>query len=341
MMNYWSLLSVEGANDVEGILTYLILILVLIFAGILFLILPFIYPVMLRQLKKVKIGIRAFIHKKGINEENQYKSIHDEIEMAGYSYDPEQDVFYSTYNAWQKTFGYCRLYDEAAAPFGLIIDCEPITFEYQNKKWLIEFWKGQYDLTTGAEIGVYTCELSKLDIPNLFEGYFYQCAEEEDQLNMSFTLFKNGRKLFERTDNHWWLTGFKLGEFTEPSELSMEIRIDLKDDEMCYAFINGMLEVNYDIHELEIQDNSVYFVFDKARTPQPITRTGLTDWIIQRKNEQMCIQYQEITKPYSSLQSKANAVHSNSPALFGNMINMGKKQQVYDVFYSIQKYLSE
>jgi len=45
------------------------------------------------------------------------------------------------------------LYDEAAAPLGMIVDCEPIHFEYKGKRWLIQFWKGQYDLPTGAEVG--------------------------------------------------------------------------------------------------------------------------------------------------------------------------------------------
>ena len=64
------------------------------------------------------------------------------IGAAGYSYDMKQDMFYSRMDAWQREMGYCRLYDEVAAPCGMIIDCEPINFEYDGKKWLIEFWKG-------------------------------------------------------------------------------------------------------------------------------------------------------------------------------------------------------
>src|SRR5665647_1009964 len=67
------------------------------------------------------------------------------IEIAGYSYDQKQDIFYSTMDPWQRDIGYCRLYDELAAPLGMITDCEPIHFEYLEKKWMIGFWKGQYD----------------------------------------------------------------------------------------------------------------------------------------------------------------------------------------------------
>ena len=65
------------------------------------------------------------------------------INAAGYSYDSKEDIFYSNIDAWQKNMGYCQLYDEAAAPLGMIIDCEPIHFIYNGKRWLIEFWKGQ------------------------------------------------------------------------------------------------------------------------------------------------------------------------------------------------------
>ena len=51
----------------------------------------------------------------------------------------------------------CLAKDFATAAFSkqqhssAIIDCEPIYFSYGGKRWLIELWKGQYALTTGAE----------------------------------------------------------------------------------------------------------------------------------------------------------------------------------------------
>ena len=62
------------------------------------------------------------------------------LKPYGYIYDPHRDIFYTHINAWQRDMGYTRLYDEAAAPTSMIIDCEPIYFEYNNKRWLIEFW---------------------------------------------------------------------------------------------------------------------------------------------------------------------------------------------------------
>ena len=37
----------------------------------------------------------------------------------------------------------------------MIIDAYPVYFDYQDKTWMIEFWRGQYGINTGAEIGVY------------------------------------------------------------------------------------------------------------------------------------------------------------------------------------------
>jgi hypothetical protein len=73
--------------------------------------------------------------KKGTGNEDLDKI----IAIGGYSYDPQQDIFYSNMDAWQREFGYCRLYDEAATPLRLIMDCEPIYFDFKEKHWLIEF----------------------------------------------------------------------------------------------------------------------------------------------------------------------------------------------------------
>ncbi len=55
------------------------------------------------------------------------------IVAAGYAYDNKQDIFYSKIDAWQRQMGYCRLYDEAASLMGMVVDSEPVFFEYNNK----------------------------------------------------------------------------------------------------------------------------------------------------------------------------------------------------------------
>lgn len=253
------------------------------------------------------------------------------IEIAGYTYDPKQDIFYSNMDPWQRNIGYCRLYDEAAAPMGMIIDCEPIHFAYDGKKWVIEFWKGQYDLVTGCEIGLYTQGV-QLNIPGIFKGTFYKSASDSERLLMSCTLKKNGQTLFTREGEHWWLTGFKLGEFSEPSELTMDIAITLKDELMREAFVAGLNKAGYADEALKIQDNTVSLIFDVPHTPQPITRSLSIDKLIQKKNELLCEQYQEMTKTYDNIEDKIKAVKEQAPELYEKVINLGKTKRFYEIF---------
>ncbi|MHB8125255.1 MAG: DUF4474 domain-containing protein [Desulfitobacteriaceae bacterium] len=256
------------------------------------------------------------------------------IEVAGYSYDPKQDIFYSNMDSWQRNVGYCRPYDEAAAPLGMIIDCEPIYFEYDGTKWMIGLWKGQYDLVTGGEIGVYTKGL-ELKIPGIFSGAFYNCASNAELLPMSFTLKKNGNTLFTRKGEHWWLTGFKLGEFSEPSELTMAIIITLPNVIMRDAFVTGLSSAGYSDNEFKINGNTVGITFDIPHTPQPITRTTATDRIIQRKNELLCDKYQDITRTSKNIQDKIKAIEEQAPEMYEKIIKMGKSRPLYELYEKI------
>lgn len=261
------------------------------------------------------------------------------LSNAGYSYDPLQDIFYSKMNAWQRKFGYCRLYDEAAAPTGMIIDSEPVTFEYGGKRWLIQFWKGQYYLNTGCEIGIYYTEEPDLSIPDLFHGTFYQCAGNADRLDMAYTLMKNGRELFHRGEKHWWLTGFKPGEFSETWELTMRVRITLKDHDMCRRFIKALKKIGYQEHDISTNGITVEFLFNKPHTPQPLTRTEETDWIIQRNNERICNRYQEITEGYGTWPEKIKAILEKEPFLYEAILSMGKTRKILKVFDKLKSYL--
>jgi len=251
------------------------------------------------------------------------------IAFAGYAYDAKQNIFYSILDPWQRYLGYCRLYDEAAAPLGMIIDCEPVHFEYRKQKWMIAFWKGQYDLVTGAEIGLYN-EGTDLAIFG-FKDTFYSCPSLQDLLDMSFVLKKNGKVLFSRKDRHWWLTGFALGEFSEPAELTMDIEITLRDDEMLGSFIEGLKKAGYSTQDLKIKQNTVYLTFDNPRSSQPFTRTETSDRLIQKKNKLLCDKYQEITEPFSDLADKVEAIREQAPELYNRIVNIGKAKPSFEM----------
>ncbi|MCG1025118.1 MULTISPECIES: DUF4474 domain-containing protein [Dehalobacter] len=256
------------------------------------------------------------------------------IENAGYRYDPGQDIFYATLNPWQRNAGYCRIYDEVSAPTGMIIDCEPVYFEYDGKKWMIGFWKGQYDLVTGGEIGIYTGAFH-FTLPGIFSGMFYKSADNDELLPMSFVLRKNGSVLFTRSEKHWWLTGFKLGEFSDPSELTMDIDLAFPNTAMRDAFLNGLRDAGYNDQEFYFSGNNVSFTFAKPHTVQPRTRKPSTDRLIQAKNKLLCDKYQEITGPYRTMQDKMKAIESLAPQLYQTVLRLGKSKEFYELWMKV------
>ena len=76
-------------------------------------------------------------------------------EPSGFIYDTHWDVFTSRTDAWQRKFGYEMLFDRIAAGVNMVLDTWPVYFDYEGRTWLIEFWKGQYGINTGAETGIY------------------------------------------------------------------------------------------------------------------------------------------------------------------------------------------
>jgi len=273
------------------------------------------------------------------NIPERVQQLNEEIKPLGFAYDPEQDIFYSILNPWQRKFGYCRLYDEACAPLSMIIDCEPITFEYNGRKWLIEFWKGQYGMNTGAEVGIYYTRLPNLNVPGLFSGNFYFCPKDDECINMSFILRKNGNLLFSRKGYHWWLTGFKLGEYSKPSELSMEIILELYDRKMAIAFVEALKREGYSEDEYKLHANKVWVMYDKPHTKQPLTRTVFTDFIMQRNNESLCNTYNYLTRSYTDTLDKLAVLRNENRYMYNRVLSLGKPREVFEVFNKIKDYL--
>src|SRR5680860_227608 len=147
------------------------------------------------------------------------------VYAAGFVYDPDQDIIYSRLDAPQRLFGYAYGYDVAALGMNAVIDCEPIFFDYDNKHWMIELWKGQYGLESGCEIGIYTRPIGSTSLIYMLmdatvgqrpgdglpsHNLFYDCAADADMLELSATLHRDGAPLLTRgPELHWWLTGFK------------------------------------------------------------------------------------------------------------------------------------
>lgn len=235
------------------------------------------------------------------------------VHAAGFDYDPEQDIIYSRMDALQRQFGYAFGYDKSALLMSATIDCEPIFFRYDNKIWMIELWKGQYGIETGCEIGIYNRKIDEhspwLDILDEFIGkrgsndpdqnLFFGCAGDSEMLKMSFTLYRDGQKLFTRgPEKHWWLTGFKWGVYSDfsnsdspsPKELlTMDITItfDEAKKNMQVAFVEALKGMGYTVTE---SSYDVSFTFDKPKAKQPPYNSEALS-LVQSANRQIVATY--------------------------------------------------
>ena len=175
----------------------------------------------------------GYTTKKFWNYVNNLPIVKGITKLAGFGWDSKQGIWYSLMYPIQRNLGYCDLYD-SLAPLALIfIKHKKMPFIYDGKEWMIWLWKGQYGATYGAEIGtyIYSKKIGKMK--------WYRCVYDSERLQMSFTLYKNGKKVFSRPyQTHWWLTGFKPG-FAKAKNLKMYITINFKSLNMAKAFCSS------------------------------------------------------------------------------------------------------
>ena len=183
------------------------------------------------------------------------------VNPFGYCFHCDSGIFSTTIDAWQKQAGYTWLYDYMAPRFQMVFDALPVYFDYRGRTWLIEFWKGQYGINTGAEIGIYHAD-SIIPASDCKRTWF-SCAEEHEMLDCSFLLCSEGEDCIRNTGRHWWLTAFLVGCFSRPSALSMESSICFPNREMLSAFVEGLKRAGYREDSICVKGLSVCFVFCK------------------------------------------------------------------------------
>lgn len=259
--------------------------------------------------------------------EEKCSIINSLTEPFGYCYDICSDLFVSTLDAWQKNFGYCRLYDETAPSMNMIFDCEPIYFNYQNKTWLIEFWKGQYGINTGAEVGIYHAK-SILKRHELATELFFGASEAE-MLPISYELTKkDGSTVFQASQVHWWLACFRMGLFSTAADLRLKVSIAFPDEEMKRSYINGLLQTGYSTDEIFIHNHSVSIYFSTPKSPQPFRR--IRSRISQWQNKKFIKLYLFITKPFCHTADRLLYLYYFAPRLFRCVFSSrGKYRHIY------------
>ncbi len=243
-------------------------------------------------------------------------TLNELLRPFGFSYLLDQDIITSRQDAWQREFGYCALFDKTAPHFNMVFDCEPIYFNYHGKTWLIEFWKGQYGINTGGEIGIYhaDCILS----PQQYDRALFHSVSDEEMLYMSMQLFYKCRLLFSIRGVRWWLTGFDVGHFCEPGDLTMKISVTFPNACMLKAFLDGLIHSGYPECSLCVCDLTVCFTFARPYTTQH--RPGFCSWLSQLENRLFCSIYLYITRPFCCTLDKLLYLYYFLPACFRHLL---------------------
>jgi hypothetical protein len=100
---------------------------------------------------------------------------------------------------------------------------------------MIQLWKGNYLVSNGAEVGIYARDAKGI-------GSYYDCATDEQMMEMSMELYHGDDLIFSRPKQfHWWLTGFRIDDTLYPAgSMTLKFSIDMKNEEMLKAFCRAI-----------------------------------------------------------------------------------------------------
>lgn len=273
----------------------------------------FIFFLIFFHLKKKRIIKK--IRSMTVKEKNDL--INELIEPAGYIYDPIQDIFATRLNAPQKLFGYTTFYDLSAPFFNMVFDYETIYFDYGNRTWLIEMWKGQYGINSGCELGIYYAD--SLVSPENYKQTIFHAVNKEDMPDISLKLYRHTKtsltpptRLGYLSYHHWWLTIFKLGVYSKPSALFADVSIRLKNYPMLYSFLDSFEATMPPNTDYRVNGLNVYFTFKESHRKYPWYQRAIrkTSLILCHL---YCILFQLITKSFNNSGDKILLIYYYLP----------------------------
>ncbi len=154
----------------------------------------------------------------------------------GFNFDYSELLVYTMVDVWMRDFGFMLFYDIFSYTTPLFFyNTRRIKFDYEGLEWMVQIWKGNYVVSNGAEVGIYTRE------PGSF-GTYYDCANDEQMMNMSMKLYHGDDLILERSEQlHWWLTGFKVSDVLYPARTqTLDFTIEMKDEAMLEAFCEAI-----------------------------------------------------------------------------------------------------
>ncbi len=156
---------------------------------------------------------------------------------TGFNMNLSEMLVYATVNCWMRNFGFCYFYDLLAnsMPVFFNYNTRRFKFDYNGLEYMIQIWKGNYTIANGGEVGIYCRDKSKF-------GSYYDCANDEQMLEMSMQILHGDKVLVDKPlQLHWWVNGFNLGtRMYLPESLTMNFSIVMSDEEMLIAFCEAI-----------------------------------------------------------------------------------------------------
>lgn len=214
---------------------------------------------------------KTYIIKKvcSMSQEEKCQLLNEIIKPFGYQYLPCEDIFLSTFDAWQRKFGYTHHYNCIAPYLNMVFDAEEVYFDYDNRTWLIEFWKGQYGINTGAEIGIYHAD-SIIPKEQRNRQLFHTVDDEAIpvfSMKLKREICYNSQTIADCSMPHWWLAAFRMGRFSYPDDLSVEFCITFPQCDMMYAFADALIKLGYNKCSIKICASCICFSYKTPMTP--------------------------------------------------------------------------
>lgn len=288
-----------------------------LFAGILFAVCVLFFILHFFRRRKIICKVRC------MDPCKKQHLLNDLAEPFGFSYDSDWGIITSRLDAPQKSFGYQNLYDQTAVHFHMVFDCEPIYFDYQGRTWMIEFWKGQYGINIGGEIGIYCADT--IIPPGRYEQTVFHGVSEKELLPVSMELNFKGKPLFCISRLHWWLTGFCTGKYADPRDLSMNVSLTFPNEEMMNSFTKSLLCRGYASCDVCIFGLTVSFSFSIPHSKQPKHCLGFP--FAQWKNRLLCRLYGYITRPFDCALDQILFLYFFLPAAFRRTLRFQKHRR--------------
>lgn len=262
-----------------------------------------------------------------MSEKEKQMFLNELIAPFGFFYEQGQEVFTSRLDAWQRKEGYEALFDNLASKFNMVLDAFPVYFDYGNKTWMIEFWKGQYGINTGAEVGVY--HANRLIPKEQQRKIHYNAVSDEEMPLIGMSLERKGRRLFTGKAYHWWFTAFRMGMFCEPKDLTLRVSVTFCDPAAARAFGNGLLEAGCAKNRFRVKNRRVTVLFDWTQSHAGLEKCYRR--LVQRMNCIYCRMYIFVTRPFTRTSDRMLFLYEQLPWCFRHMLRLhafGRKSRM-------------